>query len=40
MHEHPDVDVGDLQRTRLVEQPEERRLGAERHDGERRRTRR
>ena len=30
-----DVDVGDLQPQRLVEQAEERRRGAERHDRER-----
>ena len=34
-HEQPDVDVGRRQLDRLVEQTEERRLGAERHDRER-----
>ena len=33
--EDRDVDVGDLQPQRLVQQAEERRLGAERHDRER-----
>ena len=33
-HENRDVDVGHLQPQRLLQQPEQRRLGAERDDGE------